>query len=201
MKNSAGRSLALAIAENAEVVYDFLIQNEAVKAVPIFSTAVRLLEGADDIRSRLLKAKISRFVTEPCLIRSAESGEMFEKLRDDEKFSESVGETLFLTLEKVPDLQKPKILARLFASYLCGNIDRDALLALTHSVDVSSIVDLEKFIIRENAAAPDRTGWKVRLAASGLMMGIIHGEVGDTKMVYFISGLGEQFLKAILLES
>lgn len=200
MKNSASRSLAMALAENAEAVYDFLIENEAIKAVPLFSTAVRLLEGADDIRSRLLQTKITSFVSEPVLLRSAESGEMLAKLRSDESFANSIGETLFLTLEKVTDLQKPKLLAKVFAFYLAGKIDSKELLMLTHSIDASSLVDLERFLEPDSMLGGDSTGWRVRLASTGLLMGVINAPIGQSVMSYFISPLGEHFLHAVRVE-
>ena len=197
MTNDARRSLAMALAENAEALYDFLIENEAVKAFPILSTAVRLLEGADDVRSRLLQQKILTFVSEPALVHSAESGMMRLKLQREDKYADAVGDTLFLTLEKVTDMKKPRLLARVFAYYLGGRIDTNELLMLTHSIDASSLVDLEKFVEVRSAQGHDETGWHARLAATGLLISLISAPLGQSNLYYSISSLGEHFLEAV----
>ena len=200
MKPSAGRSLVMALAEGAEAAYDFLLENEAVKAVPVLATAVRLLEGADDIRSRLLQEKIIVFVSEPALARSAESGEMLSRIRDDSSYAESIGDTLFLTLDKLTDLKKPALLAQVFAYQLADNITKDELLMLMHAIGTSALVDLELFISLRGVSGQNETGYKARLASTGLLTGIVNAMVGASTLGYFVSPLGLHFLNAVAPE-
>jgi hypothetical protein len=83
------------------------LASEAVKAVPVVSTAVRLLEGFDDIKSKILRAKLIKFLSEPGLIRSINAQKLREEILENDEDSLSIGDTLFLIIEKVTDLQKP----------------------------------------------------------------------------------------------
>lgn len=200
MKPTAGRSLVMALAEGAEAAYDFLIENEAVKAVPVLATAVRLLEGADDVRSRLLQEKIIRFVSEPALARSAESGEMLSRIRNDISYAESIGDTLFLTLDRLTDLKKPSLLAQVLAYQLAGNISKNELLMLMHAIATSALVDLELFISLRGVSGQNETGYKARLASTGLLTGVVNAMVGASTLGYFVSPLGQHFLNAVTSE-
>lgn len=79
MFNRKPNSIVLGALEGGEALLDFVSSNEAFKAVPIVSTAIRLLEGFNDFQSHLLQSKLRQFLAEPSLLRSLEA----QRLRGD----------------------------------------------------------------------------------------------------------------------
>lgn len=118
MSDRRERDFLEAFLEGSEAAIDLATDNEAVKAVPVVGTAIKLLKGFDDMRSRALAAKLTKFLMEPAL----QSEKMRAKLRigisaSDEE-ARKVGECLFLVLDRMTDLDKPSLLAKAFVAYL-----------------------------------------------------------------------------------
>lgn len=74
-----------ALLENAEAAADLLTDNEMVKAIPVVGTAVKLCKGFDDIRSRVLAAKLQAFLTEPHLQTEDARAKIEQKVRGAQK--------------------------------------------------------------------------------------------------------------------
>jgi len=162
------RNLLEAFLEGGEAIADLIINNEAIEAVPVVGTAFKLSRGLTDLRSRALRAKLHKFLTEPSLIRSIEAGRLRDRLNSDEHRS-AIGEALFLTLDKVTDLKKPALLGRAFAGYLDEVIDTETLLALAHAVDLAFVYDLEYFLTHHDPEGQEGNPSAFRLLPSGLV--------------------------------
>lgn len=135
MTDPKRHSIVLAALEAGEAIVDFLATNEAVKAVPVLSTAVRMLEGADDFRTRLLQGKLKRFFSDPSLLRSVEALKLRSGILENSASMASVGDTLFMVIDKVTDSEKPALLAKVYAHLLDGGITADDFLLLAHTID------------------------------------------------------------------
>lgn len=197
-KNAGERHLLLTAMQDGEALLDTLVSNELVRAIPIVSTAVGILKTVDDVRSAALKAKLVRFLTEETLRESIDARKIREKL-DEDAAAEVIGETLFLTLDKVTDLKKPALLAKIFASYLDGRIEREVLLLLAHCIDIAFVGDLEHFIETRGSAVMDEALRVHRLANAGLFESYPSGALSDARMHYQLSPLGSNFLHALAL--
>lgn len=62
MSDRQERNFLEAFLEGGEAAIDLMTENEAVKAVPVVGTAIKLLKGFDDMRSRALAAKLTKFL-------------------------------------------------------------------------------------------------------------------------------------------
>lgn len=193
------RNFLEATFQNAEAFVDLVMDNDAVKAVPVVGTAFKICKGLDDLRSKSLAAKLARFLTDPAL----QAEKIKEKLRDSLATSveecQKIGEVLFLVLERMTDLDKPSVLAKVFASYLDGIISSAELRRLAHAIDSAFMDDLNKLIDSEN---PIKTSsdvdWKQALAGSGLtrvVIGTTFDELGT--MSYQITELGILLNRAV----
>jgi len=161
------RNFLEAVLEGAEAAIDFATESEAVKSVPIIGTAIKLVKGFDDLRSKALQAKLHKFATEPSLVHSLETRRFLSTVKEDEHY-QKIGETLFLTLDKVTDLQKPVVLAQVFAAYLDGVVNAKTLLLLAHAIDTAFISDLEQFLDGRNDQVDDPEAG-IRLLTTGLL--------------------------------
>jgi len=162
------RNFIEAAMEAGEAGIDLLTDNEAVKAVPVVGLAFKLLKGLDDLRSRILMAKLKKFITEPNLVRSLEANRVRAQL-DRDKDRELIGEVLFLTLDKVTDLRKPELLGRVFSGYLDEIIGSETLLLLAHAIDSAFVGDLEFFLGHSEEHVRKGNPAAFRLLSAGLV--------------------------------
>ncbi len=138
------RNFLEAVLENAEAYVDAITDNEALRQVPVIGTALKVCKGMDDLRSRVLMAKLAQFIEAPALQPARVKLQMQQKLRSDPETQAAVGETLFLVIEKVTNLEKPGILAKAFAAYLDDLIDSGTLMRLAHAIDLTFLDDLQR---------------------------------------------------------
>ena len=197
-KPKKDRPFLEAFMSNGEAAIDFVTKSDAIKAVPVVGTAFKLLKGLDDIRSRLFAAKLARFLSEPSL-RAASEGRKFRKemLDDNGGRDQEIGETLLLVLDKVTDMNKPLLLAKVFAAYLDQAIEQEALLMLIHAIDVSSMLDLQMFIRNRGGDIDNETLWRERLASSGLLVSYVTGAIGGGDVEYGLAPLGDTLLHVV----
>ncbi len=198
MKKSTGdQHFLMATLHASEAMLDTLSSNEVVRAIPVLNLAVGLLKTVDDVRSAALEAKLLAFITDERLRDSVDAQRIRGKLDGDD--AERLGETIFLTLDKVTDLKKPVLLAKVFAAYLDSAIERQVLLLLAHAIDIAFIGDLEYFIDKRGAAAPEETLAVERLASAGLFDFYVSNEIGGGDKHYQLSPMGSSFLHALRL--
>lgn len=178
-------SLVLAVLEGGEAALDFFISNEAVKAVPVVSTAIRLLEGMNDYRARLLEGKLKRFLMEPSLLRSLQAQALCGKIHDDPDEAARIGDTLFMIIDKVTDSEKPIILAWVYAHYVDGLMTADDFFLLGHCIDICALADLRSFIDSRGAAHSISPAGQRRLISAG----ILESRVNNSTILPTVTGL------------
>ena len=98
MTTKRDRPFLEAMLEGAEAAIDLAIDNEAVRAVPVIGTAFKIARGFDDLRSKVLAAKLARFLTEPGMQTNATRTKMRRKLAESAEEASAVGEALFLVI-------------------------------------------------------------------------------------------------------
>lgn len=158
------RNFLEAFLTNAEVIFDSYLDNEAVRSVPVIGTALKLCKGVDDLRTRALGAKLAKFLSEPSL-QSPRAKARMQRLASHESEQIRIGETLFLVIEKMTDLEKPRLLGMMFAAFLADVINASTLRRLTHAIDVAYIDDLHTLLESGNLSS-DLGG---ALVAAGLV--------------------------------
>lgn len=180
------------VLKGGEAAVDLMTDNEAVRAVPVIGTAIGLLRGLDDFRDRALVAKLERFVCEPALQSPSAQKKLREGIQADSEEAVKVGETLFLVLDKVTDLEKPGLLARVFLAYLDGEITASQLRRLAHAMDAAftdDLLALEGW--QESAHVSYGTEWKRPLAGAGLTQVVAGQAINDmTTVNYDLTDLG-----------
>lgn len=199
MTGKKERNLLEAALEAGEAALDLLTDNEAVKAVPVIGTAFKLLKGVDDMRDRALAAKLETFVRDPSL----QSDQVRVRLRNGISSSEEeaikVGETLFLVLDKMTDLEKPRLLARVFRAYLDEVITAVDLRRLSHALDgafTDDLIALEHW--QESAHVSYGVEWKQPLVGVGLTR-VVTGQTIDTmtEVHYELTELGRKLYQVL----
>jgi hypothetical protein len=183
--------------ENIEALTDLYIDNEAISSIPIIGTVIKICKGLDDIRSRSFAAKIAAFITEPGLQKSNIKEKLKQQAKSDED-AQNVGETLFFVLEKMTDLEKPKVLEKIFVAYLDGVVSKDELRRLAQAVDLAFIDDLNDLLKYRSSDTYRLQGtWPEPLLPSGLTATYVISMSGSAKQEYKLTNLGSSFKRAI----
>ena len=193
------RNFLEAFLEGGEAALDLLTDNEAVKAVPVVGTAIKVLKGFDDVRDRALAAKLEKFVQDPSLQSDGARDKLRNGISTDAQEAIKVGETLFLVLDKMTDLDKPSLLARVFRAYLDGLITSVDLRRLAHAIDgafTDDLVSLESW--QESAHVSYGAEWKQPLVGVGLTR-TVTGQVWDnaTEVHYELTDLGRKLYQTL----
>ncbi|MBB5393818.1 MULTISPECIES: hypothetical protein [unclassified Herbaspirillum] len=198
MAKNAHSELVRVLSESGEALLDLGLESEIVKAIPVVNLAAALMKEASNIRDKGLISKLSRFLNEPRLQRTLESEAMREKLLKDE-YAELIGERLFLVIEKFSDLQKPVLLARVFAAYLNDELSRADFFLLAHAIDVAYIRDLERFLdakaLIEGLEPPEIQ----RLTNAGLCMTFSSGALGGGGLQYHPAPIAQILYNAVAI--
>jgi len=156
MPRNQDRNFLEAFLTNAEAVVDALTDNEAVRAVPVVGTAFKLCKGFDDVRSRALAAKLSKFLTEPAMRTGVTAEKLQQKILADTVEANRVGETLFLVIDKLTDLEKPLVLARAYVAYLDDVLPASDLKRIARAIDMAFAEDLFAFLNAEESELSER---------------------------------------------
>ena len=114
--------------------------------IPIFNTVIKSIRVVMHIRDKIFLAKVVKFFL--CLDSiSIEDKKAFKrKMEEDSKFKKKVGETLLLILERLDDLAKPEIIAKVFKAFLSGKITFSDFQRVALAVDIAYIDDLRMLI-------------------------------------------------------
>ena len=197
MSKSNERHFLEASLEGLETWADLYIDNEAISSIPIIGTAIKICKGFDEVRSRSFAAKIAAFITEPSLQKTNIKEKLKQQAKSDNE-AQKIGETLFFVLEKMTDLEKPKILAKIFVAYLDGAVSKDEFRRLAQAVDLAFIDDLNGLLNYRSSDTYRLQGtWPELLLSSGLTATYVISMSGVAKQEYKLTDLGSSFKRAI----
>jgi hypothetical protein len=186
-----------ASAEGAEALLDYAITSEAIKAIPIAGTVIKMVKAYGDFRSAMLHKKLSRFLGEPSLLATVAAQKMHDEIFDDPKRMEEVGEMVLMMLDKATDLQKPTLYGQIMAAYLGGVIEGNVMFSLMHAIDVSFILDVATFIRTRGGDVDNETLWRERLGGTGLLMPYQGNTWKDEGISYGLAPLGDSLLAVV----
>ena len=125
IEDNKERPLLESILENVEAITDAVTDGDVLIEVPVVGTVFKLLRAADTTREKLFAAKISKFLQELDKIPRFDVEKMRKKIADSPQESQKIGNTLLMVLDKVCDLDKPKLLGQLFIAYLDNVISKE----------------------------------------------------------------------------
>ncbi|AIM60332.1 hypothetical protein IX49_07265 [Cellulophaga lytica] len=165
--------------EIVELTIDQFIDNGLLKDIPFFSVFYKSLKTVQGIRDALFAMKIYKFIKEFNEIKNNEKNNFIVKISSNTKERIKVGQTLIMILEKIDELEKTQMIAKVFAAYLKEEINRSEFSQICSIIEKSFIDDLYSFVKMEKY---DDISIEVQssLSSLGLMIPIIQ----DLKSMY-----------------
>ncbi len=184
----------------AEVALDSLIEQGPVKELPFVRSLLAFYKTQVTIRDLLLLRKIISFIREVKKDPDADKEEFLERITSDKKQQRKVGENLILYLDRLDDLEKPVILAKLFVGFLKRSIDLETFQRLAIATDRAFIGDLKrlKSYYSDLKKVPRNT--LHHLAQAGLVRFESHMILEADGILFEPSELGKLFIELVFRE-
>ena len=130
------------LSEMGELTLDSIIQNESINQIPIIGTLRSAYKITNSISDYLFIQKLLKFLKELNTLSNEEKSEMKNRINNEEKFGKKVGENLLEVINKIDNNDKPKIIAKIFKSYINQEIDFQYFLKFSQIVNKSYLPEL-----------------------------------------------------------
>ena len=174
------------VGSSAEAIADIVMKDGLFSAVPVFSSALKILKVGDSYRDRMFAAKLLAFISEvETLTPDQRQATAYKLTKDDE--GKKAGETLLLILDKLNDMDKPALLGFLLRKFGEGRITPVELRRLACAIDTAFADDLSAFF-DESVEQVDKAKNDLHrepLVASGLTRMLTGDTIDDAGMIYF----------------
>ncbi len=140
----------------AEVGLDKIIEDGLFQDIPVVSSIIGLVKTGGNIQNYYFSKKLLKFLVSISEITLAERLSMVERLEQDDAYSQNVGESIILLLDRMDDISKPKLVARAFKAFSTGAIDSTQLQRINYAIDKLLMVDIEKLVEFSRIHTSDR---------------------------------------------
>lgn len=221
MTDQLGNQVIDTSVEFFEAIGDQFFEDSLFKDIPILSTAVNMARLGKTITDRIFLKKVAKFLVSLSNIKEKERKKFYSKLETDQKLRDKTGEVLVLILDRLDDLEKPEILAKIFMAYINDLVNFNQFRQLASAIDLAYIEDLKQLIrsstdtqdfkeglLRTGLTAISQDRLPVRNASSGggsgfgsgFGNGFGGGGQGSVYLQIKVTNLGDLFIKIMIEE-
>jgi len=132
--------------EAIEAIVDTFSEQDVWTELPVVSTVFKSLRASNTIREKIFANKIFIFFEELNRASDSKRKQLKDKILNSPQEAKEVGRILLMVLDKVTDLDKPKLLAKLFIAFLDEVISKEDMRRLIYAVEIAFIDDLHGLI-------------------------------------------------------
>lgn len=186
-----------------EVALDSITDDGVLKDIPVIGTLTKLYSVGATIKGKIFEKKIIKFLVELENISIEKRKDFVSEISSDNQKSQEIGEHLIIILERIDDIDKPTLIAKLFANYIEEKITYEMFQRLSSIIDKAFLPDLFKLKLYINSQPPYTSWITTSLENLGLveLTVIDGGQYGANETsggnVYEISDLGKLLLSII----
>ncbi|MGA3181308.1 MAG: hypothetical protein ABSF38_13280 [Verrucomicrobiota bacterium] len=146
---------------------DILTNTGVLIEMPYLKTFMAVFKTYATIRDRLFLQKVGRFILGCPRFTEAEREEFARNHLNDPKEAKRLSDTVVLILDKLDDLEKPYMVAKVFAALVERKIDLETFRRLLSAIDIGFLEDLEA--LSQDRDAGLKTGIMRSLLRTGLV--------------------------------
>jgi hypothetical protein len=136
--------LSSVAAEVSELAVDRLLDDGLLRDIPVVSTFRSLWKAGATIRDWLFIKKLLKFLVELQELDAEVRNAMVTRLEAEPVFSQKVGESLLLLLDRLDHMEKPSLLGRAFRAYCKGQVDVMQLQVINRVIDRAFVPHLSQ---------------------------------------------------------
>lgn len=131
--------------ELAEPAFDRLVNSELLKDLPVVGVTIGLARLSGAIRDKLFALKVDRFLANLGNAAAGDIAAMRFELKRDPELAQRTGRCLAITLDRLDEIEKAEITAKLFLAFLRKRLNLYQLRRLCRVVDQGFLDDLQLF--------------------------------------------------------
>ena len=105
-----------------EIALDSVMKDGILKDIPVIGSIIGISKAAISIRDKLLVRKILDFLQELSDTTEEERKKFLQGFEDNPQEQRRVGENLMLLLDRLDDLGKPTMIAKLLKAYVRASV-------------------------------------------------------------------------------
>ncbi len=138
------------MADFGEIVLDSVMKDGILKDLPVIGTIVGISKAAISMRDKIFVEKTLLFLREISDTTDEEEKrkEFLREFEEDPKKQRKVGENLLMLLDRLDDLDKPAMIAKLLKACFRKQISYEGFKYYASIVDRSSMHDLSPLLLR-----------------------------------------------------
>ncbi len=199
MRTVTGSELNSVVFDAAEVALDSVMSEGVLKELPIVGSIVNLIHAGGKVSEELFIRKLLRFLQELKEVPIAERRALLRKYPDGSKEQQELGENLLLAIERLDDVNKPEILARIFRAYVNEEFDSLTFTRLARALqrfNLPLFTYLKWFYVREGEPVELTEEIQHELSLAGLVTVSLAGSgTFGGSANYIGNDLGRMFLR------
>jgi hypothetical protein len=197
--SSEAKELAV---EWAELGLDSMLADGVLKDAPFLGSVVKICMVSKTIRDKLFVRKVWDFIRACPKFTDSEKASFAREHLEDPQKAQKLGDVIVLILDKLDDLEKPTMLAKLFAALVRGKIPLECFRRLAAAIDIGFIEDLKAMVCPQMRASDSLFIFLPNLVRTGLA---VIGEKpddrayieGSYRVDFQVSQLGEILVKSM----
>ncbi len=119
----------------AELLVDSVLKDGVLKEIPIVGSIVAIGKFGVSINNYMFIKKVLNFLTNIKEIPVEKRLEMINKIERSCNYQSNVGQALILIIDKLEDLEKPKVIGKLFTAVLSNSLEYDTFLRISQGIE------------------------------------------------------------------
>jgi hypothetical protein len=183
---------------------DALFDEKIFEEIPIIKSVIACRKTWSAIQDRLFLQKVVSFFANSPKFTKEQQEKFIQNHLQDPKEAKRLSDAIVLILNRLDDLEKPEILAKVFAAFVKNKIQFDTFRRLATAIDAAQIEDLRRLL--EPETPRDQYGKRdektltlyanlFRTALVGIHRGT--GTVPMTGVSLVVTDLGKTFIECI----
>ena len=182
----------------AEFGLDQFLEDGVFKDIPVVGAILGVVKTVSTARDVIFANKLKRFLFVLHEFDENQKSIILEAL-ESKKERMRAGEFLITIIERISDIEKADILAKLFKAYLTSRIDYDIFVRLSLAVDRAHVPDLIELKNSEFGWLKDQKQYVLDgLTQAGLVSPALSLPMGGGEIVYYVSELGKEYIAVVL---
>lgn len=196
--NQKERPIVEVLLESGDILGKTLSISEFLYDVPVLGLAFKVFKAGYAIRDRIFASKLMEFLRGIENMTENQKATLKERIKANPEEGRKVGETLFLVLEQMTDLEKHLLLSKIFLAYIDGMITGDELRRLAQAINAAFFDDLKQLLVTNEFPEEPEESWMEFLVASGFTRKVNRLDFDHTGTFYYeITPLAKKLKEAV----
>lgn len=184
-----------ALIDLGEVAADSLIESDILSDIPILGTLAKLKNVGVSISDYFFVKKLQKFIFELSSISDSEREGFFTRMALDAKLQSRVNDNLMLLINATDDIDKPKLLGRIFASYIRHRISYEKF--MKYSTSVNGMNSSQLSILKSQIERKVEREAGHAMATFGLVIISIPTIAGSSSPEYYLNEDGAEYINIL----